>query len=91
MPQSEQREFIEQLAEEFLERFRAGERPSWQEYAQRHPNHAGQIAELFPMLVAVEDLAPSGRPAGSIPGPPELFLGNTLSPETQTAANAQTK
>ena len=45
---------IEDLAEEFLERRRRGERPSLDEYAARYPDLAGEIREFFPVLGLVE-------------------------------------
>jgi serine/threonine protein kinase len=42
------------LAEEFVERYRRGERPSLQEYIDRCPEMASEIRELFPALVQVE-------------------------------------
>jgi serine/threonine protein kinase/WD40 repeat protein len=65
---------IEDLAEEFLERRRQGERPSLQEYVERYPDLAGEIREFFPVLGLVEDFKPdtddiTGSIAGSmIPG-----------------------
>jgi serine/threonine protein kinase/Flp pilus assembly protein TadD len=47
-----------QLAEEFLERHRRGERPAVTEYAARHPDLAEQIRELFPALVMMEGVRP---------------------------------
>src|SRR4051794_12602165 len=54
---------VEELAEEFVARWRKGERPTAEEYARRHPEHAAEILDLFPALVLIEDLAPSS--AGS--------------------------
>jgi serine/threonine protein kinase len=51
------------LAEEFVERYRRGERPALSEYTARHPELAAEIRELFPALVMMEDL-------GSVGGPP---------------------
>jgi serine/threonine protein kinase/tetratricopeptide (TPR) repeat protein len=45
---------FDQLAEEFAERYRRGERPSLQEYIDRCPELADEIRELFPALVEVE-------------------------------------
>jgi serine/threonine-protein kinase len=56
------REPIEQLAEAFLARFRAGERPSLTELIAAHPELADQIRELFPALIEMEQ-------AGSAEGP----------------------
>src|SRR6516162_1134545 len=41
---------IDQLADEFAERYRKGERPSLKEYVDRYPNLADEIRELFPAL-----------------------------------------
>src|SRR5436190_17744654 len=61
MADSDGREPIERLAEEFVERLRRGERPSAAEYAERYPELAGQIHAVFPTLLLVEQLGP--RPA----------------------------
>jgi tetratricopeptide (TPR) repeat protein len=50
-----QREPLEQLAEAFVERYRRGERPSVNEYAQANPDLAEQIRDLFPALVLMEE------------------------------------
>jgi hypothetical protein len=50
------RDPLEQLAEAFLARYRRGERPSLAEYAEAHPELAGDIRDLFPALVAIEAL-----------------------------------
>lgn len=46
---------MDAAAEEFVARFRNGERPSVDEYAARHPELADDIRKLFPMLVALEE------------------------------------
>jgi serine/threonine protein kinase/WD40 repeat protein len=48
------------LAEEFVGRYRRGERPALSEYAARHPELAEEIHELFPALVMMEDLGSVG-------------------------------
>jgi serine/threonine protein kinase len=48
---------VEQLADDFVERLRRGERPSLTEYCERHPELAGEIRDLFPALVVMEQLA----------------------------------
>src|SRR5262245_65371670 len=53
-----EREAVEQLAEEFVERYRRGERPDISEYCARLPEHAAEIRELFPALVMMENIAP---------------------------------
>jgi serine/threonine protein kinase/WD40 repeat protein len=55
---------VEQLAEDFLSRYRAGERPTISDYAAKYPNLAEQIQELFPALIVMEANRP---PAGSGP------------------------
>jgi serine/threonine protein kinase/WD40 repeat protein len=52
-----------ELAEEFANRFRRGERPSLTEYADKHPELAEQIRELFPAMAVMERF-------GSVAGPP---------------------
>ena len=47
---------IDELAEEFVTRYRRGEDPSITEYAERFPLLAGQIHELFPAATLLEDL-----------------------------------
>jgi serine/threonine protein kinase/WD40 repeat protein len=64
---SPDREPLEELAESFLARFRAGERPSLTEYTVAHPELADQIRSLFPALVEMEQagsvIEPSTGPA----------------------------
>ena len=50
------RDPIDIAAEEFCLRQRRGEHPSIDEYCQRYPKHADQIRELFPAIVAMEQL-----------------------------------
>ena len=65
------RDPFEVVAESFLARFRAGQRPSIDDLAARHPELADQIRRLMPALVMMEqDLsldparaAPPRRPA----------------------------
>ncbi len=45
---------FDELAEEFAERYRRGERPSLQEYVDRCPAMADEIRDLFPALIEVE-------------------------------------
>jgi eukaryotic-like serine/threonine-protein kinase len=55
---SADRDPLERLAEEFVARFRAGERPSLTEYAERLPERADEVRDLFPALVEMEQLKP---------------------------------
>jgi len=64
---------VEKLSEEFLERHRRGERPSVEEYAARYPDLADEIRDLFPALVMMEELKPptidvTGAYDGARPG-----------------------
>jgi WD40 repeat protein/serine/threonine protein kinase len=52
------RDTVDRLAEEFAERHRRGERPSASEYADRYPEHAEQIRDLFPALALIERAKP---------------------------------
>jgi hypothetical protein len=48
----------ELVAESFMARYRAGERPSVEEYATRYPELADQIRWLMPALVMMEPEQP---------------------------------
>jgi hypothetical protein len=48
---------VMELAEEFLERYRKGERPGLKDYADRHPELAGEIREVFPAMAMMENIA----------------------------------
>ena len=51
------RDLFNELAYEFAERCRRGERPSLTEYAEKHPELAADIRDLFPALMVVEEFA----------------------------------
>jgi len=55
---SADRDPLDRLAEDFVARFRAGERPSLEEYAAQLPDRAGEVRDLFPALVEMEQLKP---------------------------------
>src|SRR5262245_27036577 len=60
---------VDRLAEEFVARHRRGERPSLSEYAERYPEHAEQIRDLFPALALIEQAKPGeGEPTGDHAG-----------------------
>jgi hypothetical protein len=61
---SSQRTPVEQLAEEFLERHRRGQKPSITEYTDKYPDLADEIRDLFPALVMMEDLKPVSESVG---------------------------
>jgi serine/threonine protein kinase len=52
---------LERVVEEFTSRCRGGEFPSVSEYVARHPQHAAKIEELFPVVVAMEQLRADER------------------------------
>jgi WD40 repeat protein/serine/threonine protein kinase len=52
---------VSHLAEDFLARYRRGERPALSEYTDRHPELAERIRHLFPLLVLMEQ---AGSEAG---------------------------
>jgi serine/threonine protein kinase len=56
---------VERLAEEFVERRRHGEHPTITEYVERYPTCADEIRELFPALMLMERLKPA---AGDVTG-----------------------
>src|SRR5438128_1855780 len=67
---SSQYDLLDQLAEEFAQRYRRGEHPSLQEYIARYPHLAEGIRDLFPALDEVEQVEhdrrqPAEQPAAS--------------------------
>jgi serine/threonine protein kinase/WD40 repeat protein len=65
---------VERLADDFLSRYRRGERPSISEYALKHPDLAEDIREVFPTLALVEQ---AGRAEDD-----EASLGASAHPAT---------
>jgi hypothetical protein len=43
-----------QIADEFVQAFRQGKRPSVEEFVRRYPEHADQIRDMLPALVLME-------------------------------------
>jgi hypothetical protein len=62
---SSDRNPVEALAEEFLDRNRRGERPILDEYCQRYPELAEEIRDLFPILLRMEDLGAESSEAAT--------------------------
>src|SRR5262245_59017197 len=64
-PSDSDRDPVEELAEEFVERYRRGEKPSVREYVDRYPQWADRIRLLFPTLWVMERVRPhsDGGPA----------------------------
>src|SRR5262249_53864910 len=73
---------FDELAEEFAERYRRGERPDLQQYVDRLPEMAEEIREMFPALAEVEEARGAARadmvsPASPPPvAPPPRQLGD---------------
>ena len=68
---------VVELAEEFLDRYRAGQRPPLREYIERHPELAAEIREVFPAMAMMENIALAdesleGDPTGA--GPTAMAL-----------------
>jgi serine/threonine protein kinase/WD40 repeat protein len=61
-------DLLSDLAHEFAERYRRGERPALSEYTERYPDLADQIRDLFPALVVMEEF-------GSVAGQPPAAAG----------------
>ncbi len=53
---SNDRNPVEELADDFLRRQRGGERPTLEEYCRRFPELADHIRDVFPILIRMEDL-----------------------------------
>ena len=66
-------DLLNELAHEFAERYRRGERPPLNEYTDRYPELAGEIRELFPTLVMMEQFG-SGvdNPSGPVARRPRV-------------------
>src|ERR1051326_6548196 len=63
---SSERDPVERLADEFLERFRQGERPDLTEYTEKYPHWAERIRKVFPALVLMEGIRPdAGETTGA--------------------------
>ena len=72
---------VERLAEEFLERQRRGEHPSLGEYTSRFPELADEIRDLFPALVMIEQLKPVEKDVtGSVAATPVPSVGGIGQP-----------
>jgi WD40 repeat protein len=72
-----------QIADEFVEAFRQGQRPSVEEFARRYPAHADEIREMLPALALMEQAKSADKAAGkegktAVPeaGPPLSQLGD---------------
>jgi len=75
-----ERDPVEALATEFIERLRRGEQPTVEEYARQHPTLADAIRGLFPTIAQMERLKAHDEPttegAASLGGPRPETLGD---------------
>ena len=72
------RDPIEELAAEFVERHRRGETPSISQYATDHPDLAEEIRDVFPTILAVEQLKARDRSSTGGPACPGLVQPERL-------------
>src|SRR5437899_4015081 len=77
---SERFVLLNYLADEFAARYRRGERPSLQEYVDRHPELADDIREFFPAMAEMEQVKEERQqvqePPAAGPLPPLERLGD---------------
>jgi WD40 repeat protein/serine/threonine protein kinase len=76
---SSERDPVERLADEFLARYRRGERPALTEYTRQYPQWAERIRKVFHALVLMEGVRPeageaTGVDAGALVTPAERCL-----------------
>src|SRR5260221_6872314 len=72
---------IEELAEQFLECYRRGERPEVADFTRQYPERSEEIHDLFAALVLMEEAATresasDGTPLDKASGPPVERLGH---------------
>lgn len=60
---SSERDPVELLADEFVQRRRRGETPSLTEYVERFPSLAQEIRAVFPAILALENVSPQAGDA----------------------------
>jgi WD40 repeat protein len=72
-------EVVLELAQEFLQRYRNGERPGIQEFVNRHPELAGEIREAFPAMAITENIT---IPDDALTGDETGDYGSLTSDET---------
>jgi serine/threonine protein kinase/WD40 repeat protein len=56
-----------QIADEFVEAFRQGKRPSVEDFARRYPAHADEIRDMLPALVLMEKAKAADGSSGQWP------------------------
>ena len=70
MTDTDDRDPLDRLAEEFLARSRRGERPAVGDYLALHPDRAGELRDLLSALLMVEGAKSDGDPTAGPGGPP---------------------
>src|SRR5205085_2432950 len=68
-------ELVLELAEEFLERYRKGERPPLRDYIDRHPELAAEIKDVFPAMAMMENIAVADE---SLEDPAKVFQSSQV-------------
>src|SRR5262249_29176516 len=53
-----------QIADEFVEAFRQGQRPSVEEFARRYPAHADELRDMLPALLLMEQAKSAADSSG---------------------------
>ena len=59
---------VGKLSEEFMARYRRGERPALAEYTEKYPELADRIRDVFPMLVVMEEADSGSASSGDATG-----------------------
>ena len=67
---------IAEVAERFTEEIKQGHSPSVEDYAQRHPEIASVILQVFPALAMLDGFSGTGLPDGEDDGHPNGTLGD---------------
>jgi serine/threonine protein kinase/WD40 repeat protein/Tfp pilus assembly protein PilF len=68
---------LDQLAEEFADRYRRGERPPVKEYLDRYPELADDLRRLLPAMVEIEQVKEDALPSEPVAPPlPLTHLGD---------------
>ncbi len=68
MTTPEKSEIVLGLAEEFVGRYRRGERPALAEYVEKYPDLAAEIREVLPAMAMLESIAPDDESQAAIAG-----------------------
>lgn len=53
-PNDDVLEIVDVLVSDFIARYRNGDRPTVEEYANRHPELSGSIRQMFPLVASIE-------------------------------------